>query len=102
MTLLQIMLFPLPGNPSRKQHDKPSFLPKRNLPSMFYQDQICLISCHSKEMEQVDQIDLLLRLRFGLAVPRKKSLTSGLECLVLSNKIFKETKCTVDQVTMLK
>jgi hypothetical protein len=53
-------------------------------------------------MEQVDQIDLLLRLRFGLAVPRKKSLTSGLECLVLSNKIFKETKCTVDQVTMLK
>ncbi len=102
MTLLQIMLFPLPGNPGRKQHDKPSFLPKRNLPSMFYQDQIFLISCHIVEMEQVDQINLLLILRFGLAVPRKKSLTSGLECLVLSKNIFKETKCTVDQVTMLK
>jgi hypothetical protein len=62
MTLLQIMLFPLPGNPSRKQHDKQSFLPKRNLPSMFYQDQIYLISCHIVEMEQVDQIDILLDL----------------------------------------
>ncbi len=60
LTLLQIMLFPLPGNPSRKQHDKPSFLPERNLPSMFYQDQICLNSCHIVEMEQVDQIDHLL------------------------------------------
>jgi len=59
MTLLQIMLFPLPGNPSRKQHDNPSFIPKRNLPSMFYQDQI---SCHIVEVEQVDQIDLLLGL----------------------------------------
>jgi hypothetical protein len=87
MTLLQIMLFPLLGNPSRKQHDKTSFLPKRNLPSMFYQDQICLISCHIVEMEQVDQINFLLKIAVwtGSSQEEVSDIRPGVPCFEQQN-----------------